>query len=216
MSKYVIQSVYNRFLRPYLPRTWGVYRGVAARDVRLLDLHTHFPEYKEGFLSSIEEYAPSREIELVGFGRGVSTTVALEAGAQHVTAYEASPEMIQRGRETLRANRCDEERVSIVHGLVGTAKNVYGDMGDPEILNPNDLQGADCLVLDCEGAEVGILEELNTTPEVIIVESHPFNGAPTGTVEHLLTDCGYNVDIREYVSDAPEGKHVLIGTAEDS
>lgn len=207
----MIQQLYNDLLRPHLPRTWGVYHGVAARDVRLLDLNTNFPDYKVGLLSAIEEHAPGRSIELVGLGRGVSTVTALRAGATHVTAYEAADRMITIATETLEANRCNFNDVTIRHALVGDAHNVYGSMDGANVVSPTDLGDADCLVLDCEGAERGILKEMDGRPEIVIVESHPFDDAPTTIVQSLLKDLGYQVSIRMYEPDAPNHKHVLIG-----
>lgn len=207
----MLQKIYNLTIRDHLPRTWGVYRGVAARDVRLLDINTHFPDYKTGFMNAIEEHVSGRSVELVGFGRGISTATALDAGATHVTAYEAADKMIQLGIETLEANRCDIDRVTVQNALVGEAHNVYGSVVGVEPVPPRHLCDADCLVLDCEGAEREILGKIGTPPEVIIVESHPYDDAPTSVVGRLLEDIGYTVTIRDHTPDAPEKKHTLVG-----
>lgn len=206
----VVKPIYNRLLRPHLPRKYCVYNGVTARGVRLLDATDHLPNYKQGFIDAIHEHVPvGSTVELVGFGRGVSTVACLQAGARHVTAHEAASHMIEMGRETLEINPVSASAVTVKHSLVSEAIGVYGDPGDATLVEPSELCDADVLVLDCEGAERSILTGLGTLPETVIVETHPGRGVPTDVTVDALTD-DYEVSRRDYKPDDPE-KDVIVG-----
>lgn len=208
----LVQQLYNRVLRQRLPRKFAVYAGVPARGARLLDSTDHFPNYKPGLLSAIDEYVEDGDhVELVGFGRGVSTVKFVEAGAGHVTAHEASREMIEIGRETLEVNGVPNDAVTIEHTLVGKDVDVYGDSTGATVVSPSELSNADILVLDCEGAEEEILENLGTLPETMIVETHPECGVPhEATTTQLVDD--YDLDLRRYSPEREVEKQVVTGT----
>lgn len=210
--KTIAQKLYNGVLRERLPRKFAIYAGVPARGARLLDATDHFPDYKPGLLSAIDEYVEDGDhVELVGFGRGISTVKLLEAGAGHVTAYEASQEMIEIGQETLEVNEVPGDAVTVEHALVGEGVDVYGDVEGATVVSPAELSDADVLVLDCEGAEAGILDELGTLPETVIVETHPECGVPhEATTTRLVDD--YDLDLRRYSPHREVAKQVVTGT----
>jgi hypothetical protein len=58
---------------------------------------------------------------------------------------------------------------------------------------PSTVPECDVLDLDCEGAEVEILRELDFAPRVIVVEVHPHLGSPVEAVEAELAERGYDV-----------------------
>jgi hypothetical protein len=63
--------------------------------------------------------------------------------------------------------------VTVHHAVVAQARAVWGrrsDMG--AVLPPSELPPCNVLELDCEGAEVEILREMNIQPRVILVETH--------------------------------------------
>lgn len=200
------QTVYDRFLRSRLPRRYGNYGGIAARDVRLLDFTATFPDYKQGLIEAIEFHInPEDTVTLVGAGRGVSSVRIAEQGAT-VHAYEAAKEMIPVAKETVQVAGYDHQ-TTFHHRTVGDSIDVYGsEFGPhmkPKFLNPNDV-----LVMDCEGAEYSILKDLHHYPETVIVETHPEKEVKTKWVESVLLDAGYDVVNNPYKEDSPN-KRVL-------
>lgn len=110
----------------------------------------------------------------------------------YVTVYEASRERLPDLHTALRLNGVDD-RVEAIQGVVGTEVKVYGEKTG-RCVPSSDLPDCNVLELDCEGAEVKILEEMNIYPRTILVETHGFRGAPTTTVEGLLRRRGYEVE----------------------
>lgn len=51
--------------------------------------------------------------------------------------------------------------------------------------------------MDCEGAEIEILENLTIRPRVILVESHGMLDAPSSEIEELLNELSYSVKSKE-------------------
>lgn len=207
-----VQWLYNRTVREYLPRTWAIYSGVTVKNARLLDINARDPQYKQGLISAIHEQVEGRDVEIVGLGRGVSAVHTLWAGATHVTGYEAASEMIREAEVTFDVNRCDLSRISIRHALVGDDVNVFGSAEGAERISPSDLAEADVLVLDAEGAELGILDGIGTWPTTVIAETHPAHGAPTDDVVDHLTPVYPNVDTRRHKPGAPREKRVVVAS----
>lgn len=215
----VVKYLYNRTIRSLLPRKLGVYSGVVARQPRLLDATDHHPGYKKGLMTAIEESVADRDVVLIGMGRGISTIKCIQSGAKSVVAYEAATEMLTRARETLDLNLTDREerKITIKHAIVGKEIDVYGSPSGASKVLPSELPRADVLVLDCEGAETSILEGINQYPETVVVETHPYHGAPSNQTTSQLNSLGY--DVYEYThepgEDHPE-KMVLRGERNDS
>lgn len=208
----LVQQVYNRALRERLPRKPGIYAGVPARTCKLFDATDHFPDYKRGVVEAIQEHVSEGDhVELVGFGRGISTVHILRAGAEHVTAHEAAPEMIEIGRETLTLNAVPEDAVDVRHSLVGEAVDVYGDESGATVVSPSELSSADVLLLDCEGAEESILAALGESPPTVIVETHPERGVPPQATIDALDD-DYEIERRQYHPEREPEKQVIVGT----
>lgn len=210
------QRAYDAVLRPHLPRTWRECAGIQVRDAKPLDRTADRPDYKPGLVSAIREHVSGRTVTLVGFGRGVSTAIALQAGATHVRAVEASAAMIPIAMETLVANGCPVELVTVEHALVGPAIDVYGDAGEPREVAPHELGPTDILVMDCEASELPILEDRAAPPAgVVIVETHPGKGAPTDATSRELERLGYAVETRDLADpNNADDKRVLVGRLE--
>lgn len=209
----IVQTAYNSTIRDHLPRTWwGVYDGIPARDVRLLDFTHTVDPYKPGLKRAINEYINEDAVVLVGGGRGISSVWLSRRGAS-VIAYEASREMIDIARETLEKQGC-KDAVEFRHALVGKAVDVYGPYADATTVPPSELQTHDALVMDCEGAEESILRGLEDLPPTLIVETHPERGVPTAATKPLLAGRGYDITTLDYSPDKPD-KDVLVGTLEE-
>lgn len=196
-----VRRFYDLTLRPYLPEKYRLLAGVAVRDTPLFDLTADKPNYKRGLMTAIERGVREGDIvDLVGYGRGVSTIRAFDAGASHVTAYEASEEMIELANETVTVNRPFGTDVTVKHALVGDPIKIYGDASGADVVDPSTLCESDVLVLDCEGSEKSILESLGSFPRTIICETHPERGVSTAEVVDTIDD-SYVVDLLEYEPD---------------
>ncbi|ADB63902.1 hypothetical protein Htur_5014 (plasmid) [Haloterrigena turkmenica DSM 5511] len=214
----LVRGFYDNTLRDILPKKYRVFAGVAVYDGPILDITSTKSYYKEGLLTAITEHVnEGDEVELVGFGRGVSTVYALSAGAAKVTAHEAAAEMIEIGKHTVDVNRTGDGKLEVRHSIVGEGIDIYGDGKQAEPIPPSELSFADILVLDCEGAEKSILSGLGNQPETIICETHPEKGVPAEDTIAAIGE-GYQITTRAYEpdNDTPEGKVVVIATRESS
>lgn len=207
-----VQQAYNAVVRPYLPRKTAQWNGVPARTAKLLDAQTDYPDYKQGLIDAVNDHvAGGEQVTLVGGGRGVSSVHCVQAGAAHVSAYEAAGSMVDLCRETATLNDCASQ-ITVSHALVGEAVEVYGSAADAEVLSPAALPGRDVLVLDCEGAEASILDGLTSHPPVVIVETHPERGVPADQSRAPLRAAGYQLTEYEYEPGARADKPVLVAT----
>ncbi|NEU55651.1 FkbM family methyltransferase [Halorussus sp. MSC15.2] len=134
------------------------------------------------------------KITIIGGGWGVSTVVAAqEAGEEgKVVTYEGATKQVKRTQQTLLLNDTLAE-VSIIHAVVGKTKNLRGDAGRPEQINPDQLSPCDGLIMDCEGAEMDILTDLRIRPRFIVVETHGLYDAPTEKVKEKLVEMEYEI-----------------------
>lgn len=218
----IVQAGYNRLLRPRLPHKISVLNGVAVSDeVKLLDQTEVFPEYEEAIISSLRRLVEYGDVvTIVGGGKGVSTVVAARhvgRGGQVVT-FEGSGRQVTQVRNTVSLNKVTD-RVEISPAIVSEfneySESEYGSAEATDTIPPESLPDCDVLELDCEGAEVDILERMEIEPEVIIVETHTFLDAPTEEVADLLRDRRYEI-VQRGVEDEAKGVHVLTGVLEDS
>lgn len=213
----VAKQAYNRVLRPHLPRKVGVYNGVPVRGPRLLDFTDVHPEHEHGLVEATKQsLSPGDDVVMIGGGMGTSAVYASRAVGPDgsVTVYEASADMFECLTDTLEMNGC--ENVDPNHALVGDPGDVWGDLGDPDHIAPDELPECDLLQLDCEGAEMSILPEISIEPPSLVVETHGVYGAPTEEVCDLLETMGYGVDnIRDHIpgSECHYRQDVFIVTA---
>lgn len=187
----MIRTIYNRLIRERLPRKRKVLNGVVTRKARLLDLTTVNNGYEGPLIRYIRESVRADDTCLIiGGGWGVSAVAAARIGAE-VIVYEGSLDQLTHVQDTLRLNGV-QERVDLRKGLVSGEGEFYGERG-AESVEPDNLPDADVLVMDCEGAELGIIRGLEIRPRTIIVESHGHFGAPTRAVTGALEEQGYDV-----------------------
>ena len=66
-------------------------------------------------------------------------------------------------------------------------------VGDAPTLLAKDFPECDALVMDCEGAELLILQNLIIRPRLIIVETHPMFDSPEEKITELLKNLGYDI-----------------------
>lgn len=214
--KGVVKRLYNLFLRERLPRKVAVYNGVPVRNVRLLDQTDEFPAYEGPLLRGIrDQVAPGDDVVIVGGGLGVSSVVAAhQCGTSgSVVAFEGGRERANRARETLELNRVGGI-VTIRHGIVGSDVDVQGTTGGAKTIPVTDLPDCDVLVLDCEGAELDILEK-PVDARAIVVETHGFLDAPESQVRELIEARGYEV-VDRGVEAEELGVYVLTAVVGDA
>jgi len=206
----ILRKIYNKTLRPYLPVKYRLLAGVAVPDTPLLDFTADKKFYKKGLMDAIVDGVNRNDkVELIGFGRGVSTVWVFDQGASHVTAYEAAEEMINLGKETVTTNRPFDCDLLIEQSIVGDPKEIYGDASAADIKDPADLCDSDVLILDCEGSEKSILEDLGEFPNTIICETHPEYSVTNESIIEIIRKAGYKIKIYDYEPKTYEKKVVL-------
>lgn len=208
----LLRRAYDEYVRDRLPRKVGVYNGVAVRDRALFDVTDEQPDYEGALIAAIRMTVETGDsVVVVGGGRGVSTVSAAKSAGPSgsVVAFEGSKEFYDLLEETVSLNGTagwTETR----HAIVGEAVSVYGGADNAEFRPPSSLPGCDVLVMDCEGAELEILDGLTQRPRAIVVETHGLYDAPESAVRERLEAMNYEVVNRgiEY-----EEKGVFILTA---
>lgn len=194
------KKTYNALLRPHYGwRKLGIYNGIVARGPKLLDFTDVKPKNKSATHNGLETYAgPGDTVVVVGGGFGVSSIKAAQETAPdgQVIVYEGAREHIPLIEETAELNDV-ADRIEIRNNVVGEAHDIYGSWAERDMVSPEDLPECDVLLLDCEGAELSIIEDMAISPRVCLVECHPAYGATVWNVESLLIGHGYNIEYRE-------------------
>lgn len=124
------------------------------------------------------------ECIIVGGGYGLSSLFTAET-ASHVHTYEAGRE--NANRITMNAMRHGYNNIDVYHAIVGQPHDIWGDPDGYLQVAPSDLPDADCLILDCEGSEYGILQKRRGDYDKLVVEHHPTK-QPDGCDSRELLD----------------------------
>lgn len=216
MLKNILSFIYDRSLRPRLPRRIAVYNGVAAPSkYKLLDFgyEPARQDYEQPLCRGIRNRVLENDsVTVIGGGKGVSAVLAAQRSYPNgsVDVFEASQQQCEIIQATC-SYYPSGDRVTIHHAGIGSINNAYGEVGDPDTIEPSALPSSDVLVVDAEGAEADILPELGISPREIIVESHGCFGSPTESVKNDLEQNGYEVTLIGYESKK-EDVAVLLGT----
>lgn len=173
------------------------YNGVRIRTAHLPWEDVDRPLYESGLCSAIERCVrQGDDVVIIGGGRGVTAVKAAQKVGEtgSVVVFEGSLKQVRKTRETVRLNDV-KEIVEIHHCIVGPDKNVYGAEEDatPRQMSVGELPECDILELDCEGAEIEILEDLSQKPRGIFVESHGVYDAPSTEISVLLKEMSYEI-----------------------
>lgn len=196
---------YNHYVRHRLPRKQTTYNGVPVRAARWFDSVVPYagsierPHYESGLIDALRRYVTAgHRVVIVGGGWGVSAVVAAELVGDDgsVIVFEGSATKVEHVRETARLNDV-ADRITVHHAVVGDEILLNAEGDGPRQLAAADLPSCDVLELDCEGAEISILEELSVRPAVINVETHGFLGAPVTAVTDRLEALSYEVVSKE-------------------
>lgn len=190
-----LQRAYNATLRPMLPRQTVTENGVEVARVKPLDRYRGRDDYEGALIHGLEWAIEGGDhVCVVGGGWGVSAVRSEWAGAGLVDVYEPGDGQVSHCAETVERNAADAP-IRVHHTAVGPPLNVYGKTS-AGTLPPDRLPDCDVLVLDCEGAEMKILEQLDELPRAIVVEVHPMYGVSEPEILGLLVGRGYEIDYR--------------------
>lgn len=201
-----VGQLYARTARPLLPSAGYVHtNSVRTHRQKVGDEHlpSHWPirtadkpEGKKGLTKPHREFTSDGDtVLIVGGGAGISPTVAgREVGDDgSVVVYEAAAEYVTVTLDVLGMNDV-EDIVDVRHAIVGPGVDVMGDGSKATPVNVSELPEGNVLELDCEGAEVQILKELEARPRVVTVEIHPEKiDGKSADVLNLLSDRGYEI-----------------------
>lgn len=191
-----VKTVYNKTVRPFLPRKIVVRNGIPTRTAKLFDSTDFDPEWENTLVQAVREHVrETDDVLIVGGGFGVSAVTAIRRTDGDATVLEAAEEMVDTITETLVLSSVDTGRVDLKHAVVGRELNVWGSSKGATSIEPADLPDCDILIMDCEGAERDILSNVRIRPREIIVESHGDLGSPTTAVKESLERLGYEVEI---------------------
>lgn len=225
LVKKSFKYAYNEYVCPWLPKRQATYNGVTVRAAHLGDQilpwqETNVPGYEEALVRGIRQHVTEgSRVVVVGGGWGVTTVAAArQTGPQgQVLTYEGSLEEVEKVTRTIDLNGVDGH-ASVKHAVVGEAISLRGSQGNASIVAPDELPECDTLVLDCEGAEIEILNNMDIRPETILVETHGMYGAPREDVSVALNEVGYDVFAstvaEERVRDFCEEKGIYVLMAE--
>ena len=200
MLKKGIQFGYDNYIRPILSRRTVFYNEIPVKASHLGDSlipwhNKDIPGYEAELIRGIRKRVQKNDsVVIVGGGWGISTVVAANqvGTAGEVITYEGAEKAVNRVLETVRLNNI-QDRISVHHSIVAENISLQGSAGGAAIVHPSELPDCDVLVLDCEGAELTILEEIEIQPRVLIVETHGMYGASKDDVAELLEDIEYDI-----------------------
>ena len=194
----LIEAVIFKFLGKCFnvpSRKIAVFNGIAVRGASFHSKTDIFPEHEAELISAIRNHIKNGEkVLVIGGGSGASTVaVAHQIGNNgSIIAYEANKNSAARTKETINLNKVDD-RVEIKHAIIEKPVYLLGDLGNPPLIPASDFSECDVLVMDCEGAELPILQNMKIRPRLIIVEAHPLLNSPKEDVVKLLDTLGYKI-----------------------
>lgn len=200
LLKRVIPYLYNNIIRSSLPRQIVLYNGVPVRAARLGDSfvpwqETDIDNYEGAIIRRIQDHVQMGDtVVIVGGGWGISTVIAAREAGKHgeVITYEGAKQAVENIRDTLKLNNISEN-VLVRHAVVAEDISLRSPVDGGKTVPATDLPDCDSLVLDCEGAELTILEKMEIQPRVLVVETHGLYGAPKEDVQNKLESMGYKV-----------------------
>lgn len=209
------RQFYIKYLRHHAPLSDRVeqYNGVAVRPYRVTDQfvpfslppnqggHSYPKEYEAGLINNLRKNVSlGDEVVIIGGGQGATAVIAAqEAGSRgHVIIYEGAGSMITHLAETFSLNKIPS-KIDINHAIVSEAKRLDGPESGAPTIPVTELENCDVLELDCEGAEVNILKDLQIRPKLIIVETH----GNKQEVSNILSDLGYKIINTELAERGP-------------
>lgn len=197
------EYIHKTYLRDHLPRRPATFNTHTVRGARLGDGFTPWLEkdnsvYEAGIIESLRNHAEDGDhVVIIGGGLGVTAVeAAVQVGARgRVTVYEAAEEYFEFVKETASLNDV-ADRITCHHAMVSSSGEQRGSSASGKVVDPGELPDCDVLELDCEGAELKILQQLEIRPSIIIVETHGHYDAPPHLIANQLGTLGYEITSR--------------------
>lgn len=206
----ILKSIYNRLIRDRLPRKIGVFNGVAVRDIGLFDRTDVFPDYEEVLMDGIRtEVREGDDCVLVGGGRGVSSVVAARQVGNDgsVSTFEADSRSAELVSETSELNGVGE-RVAVENTVVGSSGRLWSGSASRNQTEPDELPDGDVLILDCNGAELELLEAITLSFRTLFVRINGFQGVSGKDVRSIIEENGFTVS-RFEMEHPPKGVKLI-------
>lgn len=169
----MIQKLYDKLLRPYLPDKYFRSYGIAIPKGKILDFTTDI-EYKPNCVDIIDTYIESNSTVIeIGTGYGIFTIVALRNDIKWIETYEMDMERANLAREMFEFIGYD---------------NLYVIN---EKFKPQNIDTYDYLISDNEGLEHKLLDY--KLPNNVFIETHPEFGYSTEYTIDTLREKGYTI-----------------------
>jgi len=213
--KPLLKKIYFQYYRTSLPKKSPIlFNDVIVDYLRIGDfapisppvLRWHnpndsldYPSYESAIATQLRSLLSEGDtVVIVGGGFGVTAVIAARqvSPTGTVTVFEGGSTEVNMLNRTIHWNEVSEI-VEVNHNIVGDSKKLRSDSGSAQNLSPKDLPKCDVLELDCEGTEIEILEDIEILPEILIVETHGHQGAPTSVVENKMKELEYEIVSKE-------------------
>jgi hypothetical protein len=160
---------------------------------------SNVPDYKNPTINHIKnDYVEGEGIIIISGGHGVSAVHSAHQVEPNgsVLVYEGSRDRVKYIKRTLKFNN-SYDLSKVEHSIVGKAHKIES-ASEPNVIEPSELSECDVLELDCEGAELYILENLEISPKKIVVElHHGYSYSPYSSpdpISSTLEKKGYTVE----------------------
>jgi hypothetical protein len=132
------------------------------------------PEYESTLVELIKTYVRSGDsVTVIGGGLGVTTVVASKSTDERVTVFEQSKSTYEILTRTIELNGCSDNTNTQLKTVGEPAfSNFSYSSPDTDRISPSELPYADVYEMDCEGAEITILRQMNVRPSTLLIKTH--------------------------------------------
>lgn len=175
-----LRNLWKRSVRKTLPQSgFQTYNGIKIQGRYVGDQITGVlrdkPEYEGNYVDLIRQHVrEGDDVVVVGGWHGVSAVAAAKTvgEAGKVTVFEATTKGAKRVARVSRLNGVSDT-VEVKNRIVGeSVTDIKGGETARNCADPSDFGNCDVLALDCDGCELGVLEQLECRPRKVIVEHH--------------------------------------------
>lgn len=134
----------------------------------------------------------------IGGGEGITASHMAEKG-DHVVIAEPAKQMIEKINSTMSLSNHENYEVKPWLFYSSPEEDIWGNLhSETEQKTGEDIPKCDVLEMDCEGAELPILRDIEVCPRVLIVEVHCKKGIDYNEVIDTVEEKGYHIDF-EYI-----------------
>ena len=197
----------SMFLKPLTPGRMVYSNDVPVRRAHFLSDNDDDPFYEEGLINRVQgTVRPGDDVVIIGGGNGISAVVAAwKTGSDgQLFVFEPAEQQVEKIHHISELNGI-QDVLTVNHAHVGRLVSTFGNVSDSSHVPPKELPECDVLVMDCEGAELEILSNMEIKPDQIVVETHGMLDSSQNEVVDLLKDNGYEIDGQELaISSVPD------------